>query len=434
MKVSLISLGCPKNLIDSEILLGYLVKSNYTLTADWQNSDVCIVNTCAFINSAVKEAEQWIAKALAHKKQGHIKKVIVAGCLCQRYQHTLLNKFPDIDGIIGIDNLAEINKVIVSKEKIIKIYYSPHNLYNHQTPRLISTNHYAYLKIADGCDNFCSYCLIPYIRGPFRSRKITDIVKEAKQLAQFGVKELILVAQDTTRYGEDIYHQFSLARLLKHLVRIKDIQWFRVLYTHPAHWTDDLIKIYQNNPKICRYVDLPLQHISDRLLRLMNRPYNRKMIEKLLAKLKKIPDIAIRTSLIVGFPGETDKDFEELLEFIKEQQFTHLGCFKYSREKGTIAYNLPYQLSEKIKKERYDIIMKTQQQISLKRMNSFVGKSVEVIIDRKSPARRYNYLARTQYDAPDIDGVVYLKTNKHDIGAIQIVKIIAAQPYALIAE
>jgi len=481
MKASLISLGCPKNLVDSEIILGNLAKANFTLTSDWKHSDVVIINTCAFLKSAVAEAEKYIKQALSYKKNGKIKKIIVAGCLPQRYKNTLLEKFPGIDAIVGIDNLTDIPKVCergatpqigVAPLTEVKVTQNPKYLPDYKVPRLLTTNHYAYLKIADGCDNFCAYCLLPSIRGSFRSRKIRDIVTEAKLLAdngvnpalarKGGVKELILVAQDTTLYGNDIYHKPSLARLLNNLVKIKELEWIRILYTHPAHWTDSLIEVYQENPKICRYVDLPLQHISDNILNTMNRPYDRKTIEQLLTKVKKIPNLAIRTSFIVGFPGETDKDFEELLGFIKNQRFAHLGCFTYSREQGTVAYNLPNQIPEKIKRERYNKIMATQQQISLKRMQGFIGKKVKVIIDSKSSSsvtphqlskeemistlqvakpkqagnlvRGLNFVGRTEYDAPEIDGVVYVNVSDVNPGDFINVKITSAQPYALISK
>ncbi|MCX8015407.1 MAG: 30S ribosomal protein S12 methylthiotransferase RimO [candidate division WOR-3 bacterium] len=443
-KVSLIMLGCPKNLVDSEIILGYLARSNYSITTDWRTAGVCIINTCAFLNSAVKEAEQWIQKAISYKNKRQIKKVIVAGCLPQRYKDSLLNRFPAIDGIIGIDELADISKAIANRKKFVKVSDVPSCLFNYQTPRLLSTNHYAYLKIADGCSNFCSYCLIPSIRGKFRSRKIADIVKEARHLCQNGIKEIILIAQDTTLYGKDIYKKLSLARLLKNLVKIKDIKWLRVLYTHPAHWTNDLIETFQDNPQICRYVDLPLQHISDNMLRMMNRPYNRKQVEQLLLKLRKIPNLAIRTSFIVGFPNETERDFEELLNFVKEQKFAHLGCFKYSREPGTLAYNLPNQIPERIKKARFDAIMTVQQQISYQRMKSFIGKKIKVIVDDQlsqweseiqgGAMSNINFIGRTEYDAPEIDGVVYIKASNSVEGDIIEVNVRGAQPYALIAE
>ncbi|MCX7785418.1 MAG: 30S ribosomal protein S12 methylthiotransferase RimO [candidate division WOR-3 bacterium] len=426
MKVSLISLGCPKNLVDSEIILGHLAQEDYELSFHWQNSDVCIINTCAFLQSAVKEAETWIQKVIAYKKKGKIKKVIVAGCLVQRYKNLILDKYPEVDRIIGIDNLSAIGKVI--QDHPVKISDNPNSLANYQTPRLISTNHYAYLKIADGCDNCCTYCLIPALRGRFRSRKIDDLRQEAQRLIQNKVKEIILIAQDTTLYGKDVYAELSLARLLSNLVKIKEIAWLRVLYTHPAHWTDELIQVYKDNPSICRYVDLPLQHISDNILKTMNRPYTRKQVEQLIDKLRTIPKIAIRTSLIVGFPNETEKDFEELLEFVREQKFAHLGCFTYSREPGTIAYALPNQIPEKIKRERLDLIMRTQQQISLARMQSFIGKELKVIID--SYSKSY-YIGRTEFDAPEIDGVVKIKGRNLKIGDFAKVKISTAKPYEL---
>ncbi len=430
MKIALVTLGCPKNLVDSEIILGYLARNNYILTLDWQNSDVCVINTCAFLKSAVKEAEHWIQKVIAYKKKGKIKKIIVAGCLVQRYYDALLDKFPEIDGIMGIDNLTEIVKVITQEERMIRVSNKPTYLSNYKTPRLISTNHYAYLKIADGCDNFCAYCLIPSIRGRFRSRKIKDIVQEAKHLSQNGIKEIILVAQDTTLYGKDIYAELSLARLLRNIVKIKDIIWIRVLYTHPAHWTDELIQVYKDSPQICRYVDLPLQHISDKILKTMNRPYTRKQVKQLLDKLKTMPDIAIRTSVMVGFPDETEKEFNELIEFVEEYKFAHLGCFMYSREPGTLAYNLPNQIPEKIKKERLDLIMRTQQKISLNRMQSFIGKTLKVIIDQIAHQK---ILSRTEFDAPEIDGVVELKGMNFKPGDWIEVKIKDAQAYKLLA-
>lgn len=433
MKVSLITLGCPKNLVDAEIILGYLGTANYAITTDWENSDVCIINTCAFLKAATKEAEQWIRKIVKYKQQGFIKKIIVAGCLCQRNQNQLLQKYPLLDGLIGIDNLADITRVIRTPKRIAKINPKPNQLFNYQTPRLLSTHHYAYIKIADGCDNFCSYCLIPSLRGRFRSRPIKDIVKEAELLTQSGVKEIILIAQDTTQYGKDINQRLSLAKLLKYLVKIKEIEWIRVLYTHPAHWSDELISVYQENPKICRYVDLPLQHISDSILKTMNRPYNRKQVEQLLSKLKKIPNLAIRSSFIVGFPGETENDFKELLDFIKEQKFAHLGAFAYSRESGTLAYHLPNQIPSRIKQERLHQLMTTQQQISLVRMKSLIGKRLPVIIDQMLLYKKYRYLARSEFDAPEIDGVVYLADGQYQIGDIVKVKITDAESYALFA-
>lgn len=433
MKISLITLGCPKNLVDSETILGYLAKSNYTLSADWKNSDIVIINTCAFLKSAVREAEQWINKVIAYKKKGKVKKIIVAGCYPQQDSTTLLRKFPPIDSIIGIDNLSKIAKICVFESSAQNIKKNPEYIADYKTPRLVTTNHYAYLKIADGCDNFCTYCLIPQIRGRFRSRKINDIISEARNLAQKGIKEIILIAQDTTLYGKDIYDRLSLAKLLKNLVRIKELQWLRILYTHPAHWTDELIQVYQDHPQICRYIDLPLQHISDTVLKMMNRPYTRKQVEALIAKLRKIPNLAIRTSFIVGFPGETEKDFQDLLSFVKAQKFAHLGCFSYSREKGTIAYNLPNQVPQKIKQERYAQIMTAQQKISLKRMKKFIGKKIKVMIESKAVNKNYEFIGRTEYDAPEIDGVVYVKNPNLKIGDIIKVKITSAQPYSLFA-
>ncbi|MDW7987258.1 MAG: 30S ribosomal protein S12 methylthiotransferase RimO [candidate division WOR-3 bacterium] len=439
MKVAVISLGCPKNLVDSEVILGELAQEKYSLTSKWFNADVVIINTCAFIRSAVREAEQWIKEVLAHKKLGKIRKVIITGCLVERYRQDLLKRFPEIDCIVSIDESFRINAVLKTSRKKLFISTPPSRLLTSATPRIVTTNSFAYLKIADGCNNRCSYCLIPHLRGPFRSRSINDITEEATLLVNLGIKELILIAQDTTLYGKDLYHKLMLPNLLNRLLGIKDVHWLRLLYTHPAHFTDQLISLFHNAAKLCRYIDLPIQHVSDRILKLMNRKYTSRDLRKLLDKLHKIPNIAIRSTVIVGFPSETEKEFQELLDFVKTAQFAHLGCFVYSQEKGTVAFKLPEQIPWKIKHERYKEVMKVQKNISQLRLKNFIGKELDVIIDEELKTGVYSYKGRTEFDAPEIDGTVYIKcpksaTNYIRIGDIKKVKIIDAGSYDLFGE
>jgi ribosomal protein S12 methylthiotransferase len=436
MNVALISLGCPKNLVDSEIILGILKKHGFSLTSEWYEADAVIINTCAFIKGAVREANQWIKELISYKRSGTIKKLIVTGCLVERAASKLKTKFPEIDGILSINQLTKIPEALRKKERTFFITSPPSYLYTSKTPRVLTSSSYAYLKIADGCDNFCSYCLIPYLRGSFRSRKIEDILQEARDFINLNIKELILIAQDTTLYGKDIYKKLRLPLLLSKLSKLKGAQWVRLMYTHPAHWTPELIHEFHNNPKLCRYIDLPIQHISDRILKLMNRPYSRLYLEKLLDRLAQIDDLAIRTTIIVGFPTETEKEFNELLTFIKHRRFAHLGCFIYSREEKTPASKLSSSIPFQEKKARYDAIMKTQQDISKERMKNFVGRILQVIVDEKLSEEEYNYLGRTEFDAPEIDGVVYIKTPKKTlkIGEIIKVKITESRIYDLVGE
>ncbi len=316
-------------------------------------------------------------------------------------------------------------KTYVQKPKII---------YSSSEPRLLSTpSHYAYLKIADGCDNRCAYCLLPLIRGRFRSRRIADIVREAEMLVQSGVKELVLVAQDTTLYGQDLYHKPTLAQLLRQLNRLQSILWIRILYTHPAHFTDELIEMIAQLPKVAKYVDLPLQHISDRLLALMNRKVTRRDVEQLLDKLRRIDNITIRTSLMVGFPSETDRDFSELLDFVRQQEFDHLGCFIYCREKSSPAYRFPNQIPEKVKLERFNETMKLQRIISRKKLKRVIAQKVKVLVDAQSPKKGYNYVGRTEGNAPEIDGLVYIKDKNLKPGDYITVRVIKSSDYDLFA-
>jgi ribosomal protein S12 methylthiotransferase len=435
MLAQVISLGCPKNLIDSEIILGHLAKSGCILTDSIANTDIVVINTCAFIQPAVDEARAKIREILAYKNKGIIRKIFVVGCLVQRFKQELEKEFPEIDGFLGIDYLSKLPFLAASTGNQKTYVRNPQTLCLSSEPRLLSTpKHYAYLKIADGCDNRCSYCLLPSIRGRFRSREIEDIVREAKMLAKFGVKELILVAQDTTLYGQDIYHKPTLAHLLRRLNRIKSLIWIRLLYTHPAHFTDGLIKTIAELPRVAKYIDLPLQHISDRMLKKMNRKVTRQDIERLLEKLRKIDGVAIRTSLIVGFPSETDKDFSELLDFVRQQEFDHLGCFTYYREKGSPAYRFLNQIPEKIKTERFNEIMSLQKSISRRKLKRFNGQKVKVLVDCLSKRKGYDYVGRTEGNAPEIDGLVYIQGKNLNPGDYLAVKVIKSSDYDLFAK
>ena len=366
MKIGVVSLGCPKNLVDSETMLGLIHEENYEITNDPSEAEIIIVNTCGFIESAKEESINTILQMAEYKKSGSCKYIIVTGCLSQRYAEELFSELPEADAIAGVevyDEIGSIIKRVMNGERFIMLERSkPDVIYTSKEtflPRILTTPSYtAYLKIAEGCDNCCSYCAIPKIRGPYRSKPMEQVLKEAKALANNGVKELIVVAQDTTRYGEDLPEGklLLLADLLKELNKIESLKWIRVMYCYPNNFTDELIETFASLDKVCKYVDLPLQHASNRLLASMNRYDTREEVETLLAKLRKrIPGIVIRTTFIVGFPGETDADFEELKEFVEQQRFENAGVFAYSQEEGTVAGAMPNQIPDEIKQERYHL-------------------------------------------------------------------------------
>jgi ribosomal protein S12 methylthiotransferase len=425
-RVSAISLGCPKNLVDTEVMLGLLKNAGYEITFNPDSAEILIINTCSFIKSAVEESKTTINAALKKNQ-----KIIVTGCLVQRYQDKLLQEFPDIAYIVAPGEIYKIDKIINNSQKIYLDI--PKFIYSHTTPRLLTTlNFTAYIKIADGCNNLCSYCLIPKLRGKFRSRKVESIVEEAEKLASLGVKEIILIAQDTTFYGADIYGSPRLAQLIQELVKIEQIKWIRIMYTHPEHLTDDVISIISEEDKICPYIDIPLQHIDDKILKNMNRPIPSYRIRELINKLRKtIPDITLRTSIMVGFPGEGEAEFEKLIEFVQEIEFDHLGVFKYSKEEGTLASSMPQQVPEKIKEDRLIKIMQLQQQISAKKLKNKLGKTIEVVIERIIDKVTY---ARSKYDAPDIDGLVIINGEVGKVGEFVKVKIIDSKEYDLIGK
>ena len=425
MKVGFISLGCSKNLIDTEATIGMFKKNKYTIVNTPQKADILVINTCGFIESAKEEAINTILEMVEYKKE-NCKYLIVMGCLVQRYYDELVKALPEVDLFIKIDeydklwqkieDLVQFDTVRKSttktSKKITEIPPMPMLTQEQFLDRTITTgNNYAYIKIGEGCSNRCTYCAIPYIRGPFVSRKMEDIIEEAKELADKGIKELIVIAQDTTKYGEDIYGKSKLAELLQELSKIEGIKWLRFLYSYPEGITDELIEVVQKNDKIAKYFDIPIQHISDNILKKMNRRTSKEQISNLLKKIReKIPNVTLRTSLIVGFPGETERDFKELQEFIKEAKFDKLGTFTYSKEEGTPAAKLPEQIHGNTKKARYNKIMKEQQEISKQNQEKKLGEKCEVLIENVSFDGKY-FVGRTMQDVPDIDGIVYVKND-----------------------
>ncbi len=445
MKIGVVSLGCPKNLVDSETMLGLIHEENYEITNDPSEAEIIIVNTCGFIESAKEESVNTILQMAEYKKSGSCKYIIVTGCLSQRYAEELFSELPEADAIAGVevyDEIGSIIKRVMNGERFIMLERSkPDVIYTSKEtflPRILTTPSYtAYLKIAEGCDNCCSYCAIPKIRGPYRSKPMEQVLKEAKALADNGVKELIVVAQDTTRYGEDLPGgKLLLADLLKELNKIESLKWIRVMYCYPNNFTDELIETFASLDKVCKYVDLPLQHASNRLLASMNRYDTREEVETLLAKLRKrIPGIVIRTTFIVGFPGETDADFEELKEFVEQQRFENAGVFAYSQEEGTVAGAMPNQIPDEIKQERYHELMALQAQISEEIHKDTEGQTLEVLVEGIEEDGSGLHYGRSYREAPDIDGLVFIE-NPGDIkpGCFVKVNILQGFTYESVGE
>ena len=422
MNVGFVSLGCSKNLIDTEVTIGLFKDHNYTIVNNPSKADIIVINTCGFIEEAKEEAINTILEMAEYKKK-NCKYLIVMGCLVQRYCKELEKSLPEVDLFIPIqeydklwniiENYIKLNKKSENKEtskKISEIKQMPMLKQPEFLNREITTGkNYAYIKIGEGCSNKCTYCAIPYIRGPFVSRKMEDIIEEAKMLAKKGIKELIVIAQDTTKYGVDIYGKSKLAELLEELSKIEDIKWIRFLYSYPEGITQELIDLVATNNKITKYFDIPIQHISNKILKTMNRKTSKQQIENLIKNIReKIPNVVLRTSLIVGFPGETKDDFIELQDFIKKANFDRLGAFMYSKEDGTPAEKLPNQIHGNTKKSRYNKIMKIQNEISKQIMKKRIGTKCDVLIEDMSFDRKY-YIGRTIQDAPDIDGIIYIK-------------------------
>ena len=453
MKIGFVHLGCSKNLIDTEATIGICKEHGLEIVNEEKDSDIIIINTCGFIDSAKEEAINTILEMAEYKKQ-KCKYLIVMGCLVQRYYDDLIKALPEVDLFIKLDEYDHmwekiedlIKRGIVEKsktkpiKKISEIPPMPMLTQNEFLNRAISTgNNYAYLKIGEGCSNRCTYCAIPYIRGPFVSRKMEDILEEAKVLAKKGIKELIVIAQDTTKYGIDIYGESKLTDLLQELCKIKELKWIRFLYSYPEGISDELIEVVANNDKIAKYFDIPIQHISNNMLKKMNRKTSKEQTQGLIEKIReKIPDVTLRTSLMVGFPGETEEDFEELYKFVQQAKFDKLGTFMYSREEGTPAAKLPEQIHGNTKKSRYNKIMQIQQKVSNQNLRKKIGKEYEVLIEDMSFDRRY-YIGRTMQDVPEIDGLVYIKNNTDENSEKLINKFIKCRityvdNYDLIAE
>ena len=438
MKAGFVSLGCAKNLIDTEVMLGIMQENGIELTANPADADILVVNTCAFILSAKEEFITTILN-LAEYKNGKCRALIVAGCLGQLYRKELLNEMPEVDAIIGTgawNRIMEAIEEVLSGRRVILIG-DKQIIYNATTPRIRTTPNYtAYVKISEGCNNRCSFCSIPLIRGRQISRPIEDIRAEVENLAAQGVKEVNLIAQDTTAYGIDIYGKPQLVELLRELVKVEKIHWIRILYAYPRRFTDELIDLIAAEPKICNYVDLPLQHASDKILKLMNRPDNRESIETLIKKVReKIPGVAIRSTFIVGFPGETEEDFLELKEFLEAQRLDKVGIFTYSREEDTAAYDLPEQISEEVMQERYHELMSIQSLISQEINEALEGREFEVLVENHDEEVPEVVAGRSYRDAPEVDGIIYIENDgRSKAGDIVKVKVLAGFVYDIAAE
>ncbi len=436
-----VSLGCPKNLVDSERMLGKLAQDGYQLTPEADGADVVVINTCGFIEPARQESLGVIREMLSLKEQGRVGAVVVAGCLAERKKDDLLNEVPGVDHIVGVFGREEIAQVLdrtlyKRRQDEQRSLFRPAPVRAlEDTARLrITPRHYAYLKISEGCDRLCTFCAIPGMRGKHVTKPIEEVLREARELADDGVRELIVVAQDTTYYGLDLYGRVRLAELLRKLNDVDGLEWIRVLYAYPIHFTDELIDTLAQTPKIVPYLDMPLQHINDRMLKRMQRRVNRTETEDLLARLRRaIPNLTLRTTFIVGFPGETEAEFDELCDFVEAARFERVGVFPYSQEPGTPAARLPDHLSEEIKQQRRDRLMEIQQEIAFAWTREQVGKEMEVIVDMPDPEVPGHFLARSHADAPDIDCVVRLKGKGLRAGDLVRGRVTGADSYDLAA-
>jgi len=436
-KVNIISLGCAKNLVDSEVMAGILRDSGYVISSSEKDADILVVNTCGFIDAAREESIEAILSA-ARFKDGNCKALIVTGCMAQRYKDELLAEIPEIDGLVGTGEIPGLTKTIqeaLQGKKPVRVG-TPSFIYDDKTPRILRTPDYtAYVKIAEGCNNRCAYCAIPEIRGEYRSRTVESITAETRGLAGKGVREVNLIAQDTTRYGLDLYGEYKLDELLRGLADVEELFWIRLLYAYPTRFTDELIDVIAGHDKICRYLDIPLQHADDRILRAMNRQGTRADILELIIKLRKnIPGLALRTSMIVGFPGETEESFGILTEFVKTVRFDRMGVFTYSPEEGTPAADMPGQVPDEVKEERKDRLMEIQQEISLDKNREKVGEIISVLVEGKVENEKEIYVGRTEADAPEVDGNIFISGNGLQPGDIVTVRVTHAYEYDLIGE
>ena len=438
MNILFISLGCDKNLVDSEVMLGLLDKKGYKIVDEESEADVIVINTCCFINDAKEESVQTILEMAEYKKEGRLKALIVTGCLAQRYQQEILDEIPEVDAVLGTTSYDKITEAVEEAlagnghVEVTDINALP--LVDEK--RLVTTGgHFAYLKIAEGCDKHCTYCIIPKLRGNYRSVPMERLIKEAEDLADQGVKELILVAQETTVYGQDIYGEKSLHKLLKELCKVSGIRWIRILYCYPEEIDDNLIQAIKEEPKICHYLDLPIQHASDEILKRMGRRTSKKQLVEIIGKLRsEISDIALRTTLITGFPGESEANHEELMEFVDEMEFDRLGVFTYSPEEDTPAADMPEQIEESVKEDRQAELMELQQDIAFDKAEDMVGSEVLMMVEGKV-ADENVYVGRTYKDAPNVDGLIFVHTDAELItGDFAKVKVTGALEYDLIGE
>ncbi len=434
VKVGIVSLGCPKNLVDSEVMLGLLKAGNFRICEDVSRADVAIINTCSFIRDAKTESIETILQIAGLKANGRPRKIIVTGCLPQRYPE-IKDDLPEVDAFVGtadFPNIVRVVKAALAGERR-SWCRSPERSCFPRRRLLLTPRHFAYLKISEGCNNRCRYCVIPRVRGSYRSRSLDSLVEEARRLADKGVRELNLISQDITLYGTDRYRKPRLADLLELLAKVKQLRWIRLLYAHPAHVSPGLIDVIRDEEKICKYLDLPIQHANDAVLRRMGRKIGKAGIRELIERLRQeIPGIALRTTVMVGFPGETERRFEELLEFVRRTRFEHLGVFNYSKEEGTPAFAFSGQVSEKVKNRRMKALMTCQQEIVRDWNRRLLGKTVEVLIDEKIPDSRGKFIGRTAAFAPEVDGVVYVSSRRGRPGEFLTVRITDTLEYDLV--
>ena len=440
MKILFVSLGCDKNLVDTEKMLGILGGDGFQFTDSEEEADVIIINTCCFIGDAKEESVNTILEMARCKEEGRCKALLVTGCLAQRYKDEILTEIPEVDGILGTSSYdqigAMVKQILEEKKEHVSCFRDINALPRTDGGRMVTTGgHYAFLKIAEGCDKHCTYCIIPSLRGSYRSVPMEDLLQEARGLAAQGVKELILVAQETTLYGVDLYGEKSLPRLLRELAKIPGIQWIRIQYCYPEEITDELIQVIREEEKVCHYLDIPIQHASDPVLKRMGRRTNQEELRRIIGKLRKeIPDIAIRTTLISGFPGETEEDHEELMAFVDEMEFERLGVFAYSLEEDTPAAQMPDQVPQELKEERRDEIMELQQEIAFEKAESLVGLVLDVMIEGKV-ADEPAYVGRTYMDSPNVDGLIFVNADLQLMsGDFVRVKVTGAAEYDLIGE
>ena len=436
-KIGMVSLGCPKNTVDSERVLGDLVSSGFSLTPNEEDAEVIIVNTCGFIESAKKESIDTILEMAQHKTEGKCQQLIVTGCLAERYSQELLDEIPEIDHMLGVGQYPQLKNIIADADPLSKNHVAtPAEYYESYTDRLLTTAFYtAYLKISEGCSNRCAFCIIPKMRGPMRSRSPESILAEAEHLARKGVKEFNLISQDTTMYGFDLGMKDGLVRILREMVKVEGVEWIRLLYCYPTFLNSEMIECIASEPKVCRYIDVPLQHTHDEMLKSMKRQETEGGVRKMLDEVRlKIPDVALRTTFITGFPGETEVHFQHMVRFLCEMEFDHVGIFTYSDEEGTTAYDYPGRIPQEVKEERKNILMEFQKDIALRKNRERLGKVEPVLVEGFDPQENYLMTGRLTSQAPDIDGQVLLEKCEAEPGQIISAEIKQVADYDLIAE